>query len=180
MIKKVYRTRIEQFKRFIKFRILHTNDSPHRIAKGMAVGLFIAWSPLIGLHIILALLLSTLLKANKFIAVIGVWVCNPFTIVPIYYPSYFLGKKILSIFYPENNFSGSQIKDMFSSFESGNIIAFLHTKFWKDLFVFLYHAGIELWLGSILMGITVAVIGYMATFYIVNWYRKTHPHKRFT
>lgn len=84
--------------RFIKRRILHTNDSPQRIARGIAVGLFTAWLPLLGIHIILALIFAAVLRANKAMAILFVWVSNPLTAPFIYYPCYRMGRFILSFF----------------------------------------------------------------------------------
>jgi uncharacterized protein (DUF2062 family) len=36
--------------RFLEYKILHIEDTPHKISLGVALGLFIAWSPLLGLH----------------------------------------------------------------------------------------------------------------------------------
>ena len=53
---------------FIKFRILHVDDSPHRIALGTALGILVAYMPPFGFHMVLAALLAVILRANKFVA----------------------------------------------------------------------------------------------------------------
>ena len=54
---------------------------PHYVALGMSIGVFIAITPTIPFHTVLAVLLAYLLKASKPAAIIGVWVSNPFTVV---------------------------------------------------------------------------------------------------
>ncbi|MBW8035386.1 MAG: DUF2062 domain-containing protein, partial [Planctomycetes bacterium] len=54
---------------FITHKILHVDDSPNRIALGAAIGLFIAWTPAVGLHTLIVLAITSLTKANKFVAV---------------------------------------------------------------------------------------------------------------
>ena len=92
------KTAYDKLVRVIKFRILHANDSPHRIALGVSLGLFLACMPIFGLHILIALLLCILLRANKLAALTCVWVSNPFTLVPIYYSDYYIGRAVLRVF----------------------------------------------------------------------------------
>jgi hypothetical protein len=80
---------------FLSHRVLHVDDTPHRIALGVAIGFFIAWTPLVGGHMVLALILCALLRANKVAGVSFVWVCNPLTMGPIYYSSYRIGCTLL-------------------------------------------------------------------------------------
>ncbi len=179
-MKRQTKTILDRLKRFIKFRILHINDSPHRIALGVALALFVAWMPAFGLHIPMVLSLAFLLRANKFVAFTFVWVSNPFTIFPIYYPNYLFGRTVLRLFRPDSGLSNAQIREIFDQFDS---IAFFtgcfHPEFWRNLFSLLWQKVPELWLGSLLMGILVALAAYFTTYRIVVLYRKTHPHKRF-
>ena len=84
-----------RFSFFIVHRILHTDDTPGRIARGLAIGIFVAWLPLIGLQMLIILGLSFILRANKLVGLPAAWISNPFTLVPVYYPSYLLGSAIL-------------------------------------------------------------------------------------
>lgn len=166
--------------RFLKFRVLHANDSPHRIALGAAVGLFVAWTPALGLHILMALGLAILLRANKFIAIACVWVSNPFTVIAIYYPNYLLGKTLLKFFYANREISNTRVQEMFNQFSlSSGVSGFFHAEFWQSMFTFLWRKSPELWLGSVIMGLLVALTAYFVTYYFIIWYRKNHPHRRF-
>ena len=64
----------------MNIKILHIDDSPHKISLGLAIGLFIAWTPLLGLHILLVIALTMLLRANKFAALVSVWVSVIFSL----------------------------------------------------------------------------------------------------
>ncbi len=66
-------------------------DSPHRLALGVAIGIFFTMLPMIGLQSLFVLVFAWLLRANKTIGLPLVWISNPATIVPIYYPCYRLG-----------------------------------------------------------------------------------------
>ena len=71
--------------RFVKYRILHVDDTPHRIALGVAIGMFVAWTPTIGFQMGLTVLLCALFRANKLVGVPLVWISNPLTIIPVYF-----------------------------------------------------------------------------------------------
>jgi hypothetical protein len=68
MDKRHMRTIFQPTIHFITHRILHVDDSPHRIAMGVALGLLAAWTPAMGLHILVALSLTSMIGANKFVA----------------------------------------------------------------------------------------------------------------
>ena len=54
------------------------------IAGGLALGLFIAFTPTIPFHMILCAVGAVLFRVNLFIAWIAIWVTNPVTAIPIY------------------------------------------------------------------------------------------------
>jgi uncharacterized protein (DUF2062 family) len=76
-------------------RILGIGDSPHRIALSFAVGVFFAISPLVGLHTILGLAVAWRFRLNKAVVLSGVYVTNPWSIVPIYTFCTWLGTVML-------------------------------------------------------------------------------------
>ncbi len=81
-----------------KFReVLKVKDSPHRIAISFAFGVFWGMSPLLGVHTIGAFFSAWLLRLNRFVAVIGVYITNPWTIVPIYSFSLWVGTKLIGM-----------------------------------------------------------------------------------
>lgn len=82
-------------KDFCVYRILHAGDPPHQLALGIAVGMFVTFTPLIGFQMMLSVFLAWLLRANKLVGIPLVWISNPFTIIPIYYPCYRLGCVLL-------------------------------------------------------------------------------------
>ena len=69
--------------------------SPQAIAGGFSLGLFIAFTPTIGVQIVLAFFLATALNVNRPAAVLTVWITNPLTIPVIFSFNYWLGSLIL-------------------------------------------------------------------------------------
>lgn len=81
-----------------KVRLLFSvKDTPHRISIAFAVGIFIGISPLFGVHTILGILVAHLFRLNRFVTIIGVYITNPWTIIPIYTFCTWVGAKCLGI-----------------------------------------------------------------------------------
>lgn len=78
-------------------QILAVKDSPRRIAASFAVGVFIGMSPLLGIHTLLGMAIAWQFRLNKFVTLIGVYVTNPWTIVPIYTFGTWVGAKVVGL-----------------------------------------------------------------------------------
>ncbi len=59
-------------------------ETPHRLSLAFATGVFIGMSPLFGLHTVLGIAVAYLFKLNRVVTLVGVYVTNPWTIIPIY------------------------------------------------------------------------------------------------
>ena len=77
-------------------RLLALDDPPERTALAFSIGVFIAFSPFLGLHTIMATLVAFLFRFNKIAVYAGTFINNPFlTLVPIIIASYAVGALIL-------------------------------------------------------------------------------------
>src|SRR5215213_9651676 len=77
-------------------RLLAIDDPPERTALAFSVGVFIAFSPFLGLHTIMATVLALAFRFNKVAIYTGTFVNNPFlTLVPIILASYAVGAFLL-------------------------------------------------------------------------------------
>ena len=77
-------------------RILQLEGSSHSIALGTAIGLFVAMTPTVGLQMIIILIISLVIPANRLAGFIMVYVSNPLTMIPIYWLDYWVGLKCLA------------------------------------------------------------------------------------
>jgi len=77
--------------------VISTQDSPKKIATSFAAGIFIGMSPFLGLHTVLGIGAAWLFKMNKFVTIVGVYITNPWTIVPIYTFATWLGARLLGV-----------------------------------------------------------------------------------
>ncbi len=77
-------------------RLLALDDPPERTALAFAIGVFIAFSPFLGLHTIMATVVAFLFRFNKVAIYAGTFLNNPiFTLVPIIIASYAIGAFVL-------------------------------------------------------------------------------------
>jgi uncharacterized protein (DUF2062 family) len=77
-------------------RLLALDDPPERTALAFSIGVFIAFSPFLGLHTIMATLFAFLFRFNKIAIYSGTFINNPFlTLVPIIVASYAIGALVL-------------------------------------------------------------------------------------
>jgi len=77
--------------------VLQLEDTPHRVALAFAIGIFIAFFPLLGIHTALALLIAFAFRLNKVAILTGAWVNNPWTLAPMYVAGTIVGCEILGV-----------------------------------------------------------------------------------
>lgn len=77
--------------------ILTVKESPLRLSVSFAIGVFIGMSPFLGIHTVLGIICAYLFRLNKFVTIVGVYITNPWTIIPIYTFSTWFGAKLLGI-----------------------------------------------------------------------------------
>ncbi len=171
---------INATRKFLIHKILHIDDTPRRLAMGVAIGFFIAWTPTIGFQSALVVLLAILFRANKVVGLPFVWISNPLTIVPVYWPNYLFGNALMAIF-------GDRPRFTFKDFESA-VLQFVdssqglfNSQTWINLYQLLLKFldfTVDLWIGSILVGLIMAVISYFASYHLIIWYRHKTPRGR--
>ena len=140
----------------LKNRIKYLNGDPHYVAMGMAIGVFIAITPTIPFHMVLAVLLAIMLKGSKPAAIIGVWLSNPVTIPIFYLASYKAGAYILGHKIPFDQKYDSILE---------------LAKIGMD-------ATLAMLLGGILIGIPSAIFAYFLTKSVVMKYREKRAKKK--
>jgi uncharacterized protein (DUF2062 family) len=80
---------------YMKKRVMRLSGSPHAIALGVAIGVFSAFTPLLGLHIVIALVIAFPLGGNLIAAALGTAFANPLTIPFIWASTYKLGRALI-------------------------------------------------------------------------------------
>ena len=77
--------------------LLRVEGSPSRVALSFALGVFIAFFPILGIHTGLALAIAVLFRLNKVAILTGAWLNNPWTLAPIYTTGTLVGCALLGV-----------------------------------------------------------------------------------
>jgi uncharacterized protein (DUF2062 family) len=159
--------------------ILHLDDTPHRIAWGVFIGTMIAFTPTLGLQIILYLPIAALLGANKISGIPILFISNPFTAVPLYYTTWSVGAAVL---HPEKAVTRATIKTWLGNtgraLKDGGVDRLLEREFWEDAGRLLVSTGGELWMGALVCGLVVAPPLYFLTRWGINAFRHLREGRR--
>lgn len=150
-------------------RLLRLRGTPHSIALGAAIGIFIGITPTIPFHTV-AILALTVVTRSSFLAgfISSVLVCNPLT----YVPQYFLSLAIGNIFTPYH-LSWDRIKQVLDIVLSD---AALQTRI-STLLSLGYEAVTVMLVGGTVLALPFAVAGYYLIHYLVVTFRKKRRAK---
>ena len=161
---------------YVGIRLKRIPDTPHKISLGMSCGIFASFTPLFGLHFLIAGLLSYVLRANVLASLIGTFIGNPITFPIITVFNLKLGEWILG----SNEYSSGDGGKIFEGFLDFIFLIY------KSLFTegsigensvpkmneFLYGVFIPYSLGGLILGISVAIISYFLLRPLVSTYKK--------
>jgi uncharacterized protein len=158
----IYRVHSRRLRQFIVHRVLHVDDPPHRLALGVALGIFVTFTPTVGVQMLVVVFLAWLLGANKAVGVPLVWLSNPVTFVPIYYPCYVVGRLILGR--PPIG-AGWRWWMEFADPPAGwsTAVAF----YWEKIWVI----ALPLWVGCLVVGSILGYLTYHITYRMICAYR---------
>lgn len=166
-ISQTFKSYMRRIREFCVYKVLHADDPPHRLALGIAVGMFVTFMPLIGLQMLVSFFLAWLLRANKLVGIPLVWLSNPVTIVPIYYPCYLLGCKLLGTSVVRDDWA--RVEASWTEIQENAAATWLEkVEFWWDSII-----GIvwPLSVGCLIVGLTAGVLSYYVSLFAIRSYR---------
>lgn len=134
---------------WLKFKRLQ--DSPQKLAWGMALGVFVGVTPTVPFHTVTVLFLAPLLRVSPVTAVMGICIMNPVTMAPLYFAAYKIGKLILFRQAPLN---------------------FPETVDFYTVLDLLWRGGLALQVGGLIIALPPAIIAYFLTLWAVKRYRR--------
>jgi uncharacterized protein (DUF2062 family) len=150
-----------------KFKsIFKVKEPTHRIALAFALGVFVGISPFLGLHYVGAFFLAWLFRLNRLVALVGVSVNNPWTIVPISTSSVWIGAKVMGIkeVLPVINWAGISLTAIIGKFSDMENLLILTRKLWPVLSSF--------FVGSMLICVVSAIASYFIIQILLTKYKK--------
>ena len=161
---------------YVGIRLKRIPDTPHKISLGMSCGIFASFTPLFGLHFLIAGFLSYLLRANVLASLIGTFVGNPITFPIITVFNLKLGEWILGSS-EHSSGDGGKIFEGFLDF-----IFLIYKSFFTEGSIgennvprineFLNGVFIPYSLGGLILGIFIAVVSYFLLRPLVATYQK--------
>ena len=140
------RSKFQRWVRYVYIRFIRLRGHPRALAKGLAAGVFAGSYPLFGLQTIIGVAIAAAIGGNKIVAAAGTWISNPLTYVPIYALNYQIGRWILG-----------QTNDTSLITRS--------PREWMSLGL---DITIALMVGSTLVGIVLALIGYYGCLHLAH------------
>lgn len=136
----------------IKIRkILLLDCPPSRIAAAAAVGVIIGFSPYIGFHTVIAIGLSFAFNLPLYPLIVGAYITNPLTFIPVYTLCYKFGEMVTG-----------QTAELPVNFHDMSFAALLKTA--KTFFV-------PFFTGAHLLGLILGAFTYILTYYLVKKYK---------
>ncbi|PLX68617.1 MAG: DUF2062 domain-containing protein [Denitrovibrio sp.] len=132
-------------------KILQLDCPPNRIATAAAVGVIVGFSPYIGFHTVLAIGLSFIFNLPLYPLIVGAYITNPLTFIPIYTLCYKAGE-----FFTGQH---AEITVNFSDLTFSTIFTTAKT-FIVPFFV-----------GAHLLGLILGAITYILSYYLVKKYK---------
>ena len=154
--------------------LVRLRGSPQEIARGVAIGMIVAFTPTVGFQIVLTVGLATLFGANRPVAVLPTGLTNPLTIPPVYGFTYWVG----SAFWPgpAPGRVSATLDGAASRFDSLDFLAVR-----EQLGVFL-ELGVDvflpLWIGGLLVGGVAAAVSYPLTLRTVTRLRARRRRRK--
>ncbi len=133
--------------------IFKLDDSPGQLACAFALGVFIAFSPTIGLHTITCIVLAWMFRLSKLVVLTAAFINNPWTIVPMYGFCLWFGTKITG--------SATAVPSInWNEITFRNAYEILTPYLWPFV------------TGTVVVGLIAAVAAYFVIYWAVIRYRK--------
>ncbi|MEI4471407.1 DUF2062 domain-containing protein [Frigidibacter sp. MR17.24] len=161
------------------YRLRRLPDQPHRIARGVAAGIFISFTPLFGAHFFGGGVLAWIVGGNVLAALVGTFVGNPVTFPFIAYASMRLGGWILGIdaemrFHRLVAAFSRATHDLWDNFKALFAGEPMH---WSGLSLFYDNVFLPYMIGGCVLGLIAAVAGHYMTLPVIAAYQKRRIKK---
>ncbi len=145
-------------------RLLAIDDPPERTALAFSIGVFIAFSPFLGLHTIMATALAFIFRFNKVAIYTGTFINNPFlTLVPIIIASYAVGALVLGrpLGLPEEGLALLKEPHL------------LTADYWRELWRHAWDIVLPFSIGGTALSVVCSLISYPVTLKLLRARRKS-------
>jgi uncharacterized protein len=153
--------------RYVALRVMRLAGSPHGLAVGVAVGVFIATLPIPGVQMLLAAGFAWMLGGNVPAALLGTFWANPITLPVLWLSSHWLGQQVLG---GHAAFDGADVMARLTRAAAslfapgGEALGVAYAALWPVLK--------PLAIGAALLGAATAFLFYWLTLHLIAGYRE--------
>ncbi len=160
---------------YVGHRLRRLPDTPQKIARGVGLGVFVSFTPLFGLHFVLATALALLFRGNVVAALLGTFFGNPLTFPFIAASALSLGQWMLGAgATPANH---ETILHLFSFAAADfwyNFKALFTVRVadWSDLQAFVADVFLPYLVGGLLPGTISGIACYLISRPVISAYQK--------
>jgi uncharacterized protein (DUF2062 family) len=154
-------------KDFIK-KLLHVEDTPERTALAYSIGIFLGFSPFLGLHTLVGLAIAFLFGLNRPAILLGIWTNSPWWIVPFYMVATRVGMWVTGFW-----IDWATLKQIF---QSGVDQGFMSSNFWscvasqRGLFL-------SFGIGSLILCTLLSLVAYPLSLRCIKFYRMSRKQQ---
>ncbi len=162
---------------YVWHRLRRLPDPPHRIARGIFAGIFVTFSPMFGLHFLLAFIVAKVIRGNIIAAILATFVGNPLTFFFIALSSLNTGHFLLSFgakTAPEiiHSTLGEKFVNASSDLKHNFYAMFNDTQAnWHELHIFFNEVFLPYLVGGIIPGLIAGLIGYYVSLPLIQVYQ---------
>lgn len=166
---------------YISYRIKRIPDSPHKIALGIACGVYVCFTPFFGFHFFLAAALAFMLRGNVWAAIAGTFFGNPLTFPPIAVMCYTSGTWLLQTGNAQTG-AWREVRTSFTQawwaiWEGTKSLFGYGTADWDGFVDFVNNLVLPYMLGGLAPGLATAALIYFSIKPLIVLYQKNR-HKR--
>ncbi|WP_425046633.1 DUF2062 domain-containing protein [Primorskyibacter sp. S87] len=164
---------------YVKHRVRRLPDSPQRIARGIWAGVFTSFSPLFGLHFLVAGVIAKMMRGNIIAALMSTFFGNPITFVFIAAVSMHTGHFLLGTEFEDDAASlGEKFKeaggDLWHNFKANFTSAETD---WHGLSLFYNEVFFPYLVGGLIPGAIAATICYTLSLPLITAYQNRRRTK---
>lgn len=164
---------------YVMHRLSRLPDQPHKIARGVAAGVFISFTPLFGVHFIGAAAIALAIRGNILAALLATFIGNPVTTPFIALLSVETGRWMLGVE------GGLSFNDIIGAFSHAAIEIWANTQAifgpeptsWIDLKHFFDTIFLPYLVGGIIPGIIAGAVFHYLTLPVIGAYQKRRAKK---
>ncbi len=143
-------------------KLLHIEDTPERTALAFSIGIFLGFSPFLGLHTLVGLAIAFLFGLNRVAVLLGVWTNTPWWIVPFYMMATWVGMGVTGF--------RMELTTLREIFQLGMDRGFTSSIFWGCV-ASQWGLLLSYLIGSFLLSILLSVIAYPLSLKWIRFYR---------